>query len=195
MARSNYQRGTGYRGQGGYGSRPSYSRTAGAHRTNRQRGNAHASNAYVYDNLARQLEEVPQRRQNPQRRRRVKVYPKQRPVAMPSISGASFLFLLAAVAVTVFFCFNYLRVQSGVTQMKNEVITLQGQNEEMAAANDEAYQRIMDSVDLSEVYQIATGELGMVQAVDNQIFKYRSQKSDMVKQYGDIPSASKPLTR
>jgi hypothetical protein len=49
----------------------------------------------------------------------------------------------------------------------------------------------MDSVDLAEVYAIATGELGMTQAVDNQVYKYDNNKSDMVKQYADIPSATK----
>ena len=49
----------------------------------------------------------------------------------------------------------------------------------------------MDSVDLSEVYASATGEFGMIQAVDNQVYKYDNKKSDMVKQYGDIPGCSK----
>ena len=49
----------------------------------------------------------------------------------------------------------------------------------------------MDSVDLSQVYEIATGELGMIQPVDNQVYKYDNKKSDMVKQYGDIPGSSK----
>lgn len=187
----NYQRSTGYRGQSNYASRGTYRRGTDASSQNGQRRNAHASDAYVYDNLARQLEEVPQRRELPQRRRRVKVYPKQKPVAMPSIGGLSFLFLLAAAIISMFFCFQYLKVQSGITQMKNEVVSLQGTNAETKIANEEAYQKIMDSVDLSEVYQIATGELGMVQAVDNQVFKYKNKKSDMIKQYGDIPDASK----
>lgn len=75
--------------------------------------------------------------------------------------------------------------------MKNEVVSLQTEIIEMEQENDEAYQKIMDSVDLSEVYAIATGELGMIQSVDNQVYKYNNNKSDMVKQYGDIPSASK----
>ena len=188
-ARSNYQRSAGSRGRSGTASRVSYG--AGV-RTGRERQkNTHGSGAYVYDNLARQLEEVPERRRRPQRRRRVKVYPRQRPVAMPSISGAAFLFLFVAVAITMAFCFRYLMVQSGITQMKNEVVSLQEENAEMELSNGEAYQEIMDTVDLSEVYRIATGELGMVQAVDNQVYRYKNRRSNMVKQYGDIPGASK----
>jgi cell division protein FtsL len=145
----------------------------------------------VYDNLAREPEEVAVPERRPQRRRRRKVYPQQKPVAMPSISGASFLFLLAAAVVTVTICFIYLHVQSGITSMKNQVVSLQSEIAQTKEENEEAYQRIMDSVDLAEVYAIATGELGMTQAVDNQVYKYDNNKSDMVKQYADIPSATK----
>lgn len=168
-----------------------------ADRTNYQRrtNSSYTRNAsygrYVSGNLAHQLEEVPQRRQQPQRRRRTRVYPKQKAVAMVSISAGSFFFLMVAGLITLTFCFNYLRVQSGITQMKNEVVALQASNAETKIANEEAYQKVMDTVDLSEVYQIATGELGMVQAVNNQVYQYNNQKSDMVKQYGDIPEAKK----
>lgn len=188
-SRGNYRQSATYRRQSSYASRGTYQRNAGTGRG--QQRNGHPSGAYVYDNLARQLEEVPERRRRPQRRRRVKVYPRQKPVALPSIGGASFLFLAAAFAITVGFCFQYLTVQSGIIQMKNDVVALQGENAEIETANTETYRRIMDSVDLAEVYQIATGELGMVQAVDNQVYKYKNRKSNMVKQYGDIPSASR----
>ena len=101
-----------------------------ADRTNYQRrtNSSYTRNAsygrYVSGNLAHQLEEVPQRRQQPQRRRRTRVYPKQKAVAMVSISAGSFFFLMVAGLITLAFCFNYLRVQSGITQMKNEVVAL-----------------------------------------------------------------------
>ena len=40
----------------------------------------------------------------------------------------------------------------------------------------------------SEIYEKATKKLKMVQAESNQIYKYKNRKSDMVKQYADIPS-------
>ena len=75
--------------------------------------------------------------------------------------------------------------------MKNDVIALQSEIAETKQENEDTYQKIMDSVDLSQVYEIATGELGMIQPVDNQVYKYDNKKSDMVKQYGDIPGSSK----
>ena len=134
-------------------------------------------NGYVYGNLAHQLEEIPERR--------------KQPVAMPSIGFSSFVFLMAALSLVLVAGFMYLHVQSGITQMKNEVISLQSEIADAKQENDDAYQKVMDSVDLSEVYAIATGQLGMIQAVDNQVYKYDNKKSDMVKQYGDIPASSK----
>ena len=133
-------------------------------------------NGYVYGNLAHQLEEIPERR---------------KPVVMPSIGFSSFVFLMAALSLVLVAGFMYLHVQSGITQMKNEVISLQSEIADAKQENDDAYQKVMDSVDLSEVYAIATGQLGMIQAVDNQVYKYDNKKSDMVKQYGDIPASSK----
>ena len=128
----------------------------------------------------------------PVRRRKAKVYPQQKPVALPaSMELSSFLFLAAAAIVVVVAAFIYLQVQSGITQMKNDVIALQSEIAETKQENEDTYQKIMDSVDLSQVYEIATGELGMIQPVDNQVYKYDNKKSDMVKQYGDIPGSSK----
>jgi cell division protein FtsL len=107
------------------------------------------------------------------------------------MGAASFVFLISAVLVTVAVCFAYLYVQSGITSMKNQVVSLQAEIAQTKQENQETYEKIMDSVDLSEVYAIATGELGMTQAVDNQVYKYNNSKSDMVKQYGDIPSSTK----
>ena len=158
---------------------------------NRDVGPRQGQTGYVHGSLAHQLEEVPERRQRPERHRRRKVYPRQKPVAMPSISLSSFMFLLVAAVVTLTVCFAYLHTQSGITQMKNEMVTLQAEIVQTKQENDETYQQIMDSVDLAEVYAIATGELGMIQAVDNQVYKYDNKKSDMVKQYGDIPNKLK----
>jgi cell division protein FtsL len=145
----------------------------------------------VYGNLAQEFEEVPERVERTRKKKKRKVYPKQKPVAMPSIGASSFVFLTAAVLVTVASCFAYLYVQSGITSMKNQVVSLQAEIAETTQENQEAYEKVMDSVDLAEVYAIATGELGMTQAVDNQVYKYNNSKSNMVKQYGDIPSSTK----
>ena len=172
----------------------SSNRTGGSYRSGHypRENYRQGRNGYVYGNLAHQLEEVPERRTQPVRRRKAKVYPQQKPVALPaSMELSSFLFIAAAAIVVVVTAFIYLQVQSGITQMKNDVIALQSEIAETKQENEDTYQKIMDSVDLSQVYEIATGELGMIQPVDNQVYKYDNKKSDMVKQYGDIPGSSK----
>lgn len=183
----NHQR-AGYTGSAGravYG-RGAYGNANGRNRNGRP---GDGRGGYVYDNLARQMEAVPERKRQPERKRRKRVQPKPKPVAMPGISSGAFLFLALATVVCLSFCFRYLKVQSGLTQMKSQAVMLQNEIAQMGADNAEKKQQIMDSVDLAEVYDIATGQLGMVQAVDNQVFRYRNKKSDMVRQYGDIPSS------
>ena len=46
---------------------------------------------------------------------------------------------------------------------------------------------INTSVDLDYVYQVATGELGMVRARESQILKYDKAESEYVRQNEDIP--------
>ena len=58
-------------------------------------------NGYVYGNLAHQLEEIPERRKQPGRKRRTKTYPQPKPVAMPSIGFSSFVFLMAALSLVL----------------------------------------------------------------------------------------------
>ncbi len=178
--RPNYQSGyhTGDTRRRGYGNRQSS-------------GTGRRGTGYVYGNLAHQLEEVPERRQQPQRRRRHKVYPQQKPAAMPSIGFSSFVFLTMAIILVLGAGFAYLHVQSGITKMKDQVVSLQAEITETKQKNDEDYQKVMDSVDLSEVYSVATKQFGMIQAVDNKVYKYDNKKSDMVKQYGDIPEDKK----
>lgn len=98
-------------------------------------------------------------------------------------------FLMGAVVITLAVSFLYLKNQADVTRMQKEVVTMQKEIQQTREENQEAYQKIEASVDLSEVYDIATGKLGMVQAVNNQLYTYKNKKSDMVKQYADIPEA------
>ena len=79
--------------------------------------------------------------------------------------------------------------QGEVRQQKAEVIALQTQIAVEREEYDEAYQAIVDSVDLAEIYERATADLKMVRAKNSQIYTYTNKKSDMVRQYADIPGA------
>ena len=97
-------------------------------------------------------------------------------------------FCCRLIAVVLFFAFQYLSTQYQVNHTKEEVVALQSEIADEKEDYESDYQAITDSVDLAEIYEKATKKLKMVQAESNQIYKYKNRKSDMVKQYADIPS-------
>lgn len=103
-----------------------------------------------------------------------------------SFDGITLLFFSLALGFTVYMALGYLKAQATVrtmenelTAMKKEVIDLQDEN---GAIEDN-----LPTKSISEIYKIATEQLGMVLAKDNQIITYESQKPDYVKQYTDVP--------
>ena len=158
-------------------------------RDRRVRENAQSSGyqrqSYVEGNTVRKAEALPKRRERvrPEPKRR----PERQPAVMPGISGKNFVFLMAMLALVIFTGFTYLSAQSEVRSMKKKIISKQAEIAEQKEDNDAAYQEIINSVDIAEIYERATRKLRMVQAENNQIYTYKNRKSDMVKQYADIP--------
>lgn len=95
--------------------------------------------------------------------------------------------MLSAVTVCGF---SYLSTQYEVREMKSQIVQLQSEISQQKEDNEIAYEKIKASVDLAEIYERATKKLKMVQAENNQVYKYSNKKSDMVKQYADIPGAA-----
>lgn len=150
---------------------------------------------YVDGNTVRRIDTLPrrseeERRQEEERRKRlIRRRILQQPVHMPGVDRVSFLFVAAALVVTLYICFTYIQAQNQVYEQKNQVVRMEYSIASLKESNADAYQEILDSVDLSEVYDKATEKLGMVQAREHQIHTYKSKKSDTVKQYGVIPDA------
>lgn len=148
---------------------------------------------YVDGNTVRRIDTLPRRSEEERRReeeRRERLIRRrilEQPVHMPWVDGVSVVFVAAAIAVTLYICFTYIQAQNQVYEQKNQVVQMEYSIASQKESNDDTYQEILNSVDLSEVYDKATGKLGMVQAQDKQIHKYQSKKSDTVKQYGKIP--------
>ncbi len=145
--------------------------------------------AYVDGSTVRKLSAVPEREREHTPKRAPKRYPHRKPVHMAGIDGKSFAFLMGAAIVMLGFTFVYLYTQSDVRSMKNDISVLQREIEEKQEENEAKYDDILASVDLSEVYKKATKELGMVRAQNNKIYTYKNKKSDLVKQYADIPGS------
>ena len=161
-----------------------------------RQSSAYRTQTYVDGNTVRKVEAVPRmpdydtapvRRERPERKRAPKHYPQRQPVRMPGISGRGFLFLAAMLSMVMVTCFSYLSLQSDVRTVKAKVISLQSEIVKQREENDEMYQAIADTVDLAKIYRRATRKLGMVEAQDNQVFTYKNRKSDLVRQYAEIP--------
>ena len=97
------------------------------------------------------------------------------------------LFLTVAIALTGYILVNYLSLQSANTTASEQVASLRSEYRAMSLKNDETYERIVDSVDLTEVKRVAMVEMGMVYAGQDQIVTYESSDSDYVRQYQLIP--------
>ena len=58
----------------------------------------------------------------------------------------------------------------------------------MKSDNNALEARISTYVDLKHIYEVATGELGMVYPSDDQILYYDKTERGYVRQYEDIPT-------
>ncbi|MDD3794808.1 MAG: hypothetical protein PHE06_02320 [Lachnospiraceae bacterium] len=98
------------------------------------------------------------------------------------------VFLTAAAVITVMVCINYLKLQSQSTASQKTVTVLETQLSDLKLDNDSEYNRIISSVNLEQVKDVAMNELGMVYAAQSQIRTFGGAESDYVKQYQAIPA-------
>lgn len=97
------------------------------------------------------------------------------------------LFLTAAAVITVFVCVNFLQLRAKNTILQEEVASLEAELDSAILDNDSEYNRVMNSVDLEYVREVAVNELGMQLATTSQIVTYTVEDSDYVRQYSEIP--------
>ncbi len=103
------------------------------------------------------------------------------------------VFLAAACGLTMWVCVGYLKLQADNTASVKHIASLETQLSELREENDDEYNRVMTSVDLEKIRDIAINELGMVYAQEDQVVLYDSEGSDYVKQYADIPEEESGL--
>ena len=95
------------------------------------------------------------------------------------------IMLTLASICTLYLCVNYLHIQSAITARMHNIEAMEEKLEQMRKENDALETSINTSIDLNEIYEIATKELGMVYAKKDQdvykrqvwdhIFYYRRQ--------------------
>ncbi len=137
-----------------------------------------------------QTKELPDRSR--ERKRRIHTGRARREKAERMGPGYAF-FLFAACALTLWVCVGYLQLQADNTARVKNIASLESQLTELKQENDEEYNRVVISVDLEEIREIAINELGMVYAQEDQVVLYDGEGSDYVKQYADIPESESGL--
>lgn len=96
--------------------------------------------------------------------------------------------LVIAMTCVLYVCISYLQVQSSIAYRIHNIEKLEQEIEKIKNENDALKTSIETSLDLDEVYRIATEELGMVHARKEQVLLYNQTENEYVRQYDDIPT-------
>ena len=139
----------------------------------------------IEGNTARKVQtlEYPSRERQPERRER-------RHAEKSNVQYANVLymiFLAAASCMVLWSCVNYLQLQAETTSRVKHIASLETELEDLRKENNDNYTRIMTSVDLDHIRDVAINELGMVYAEPNQVILYDGGTDDYVRQNGSIP--------
>ena len=107
----------------------------------------------------------------------------RRRVSLPV--AASAMLALFSFAICAYMMVSYVRLRSELSEMNRSVTAKRSELNTMISHNDAEYNRIMASVDLSEIEAIARGELGMTYASEGQIVFYSGETGDYMRRYGN----------
>lgn len=143
---------------------------------------------YVDGTAVRKLQSVPEQetrqRKTPTASRRTK---KNRARALQMNLGYV-TFLAVMAVITVCMCVNFLQLRAIGTKLQKEVTGLEAQLDAAVLENNSDYQRVMTTVDMEHIRDVAMNELGMKYATKSQIVTYEMEDNDYVRQYSEIPT-------
>ncbi len=121
------------------------------------------------------------------RKRQIAKYAQENQRKALRFGGLYTLFVVCAVAVTLFSSVNYISALNTKSENAKKIVTLKNQVNSMQIENDQLKLSIDTSIDYDYIYRVATEELGMIQIGANQIINYESGESEYVIQYADVP--------
>lgn len=153
------------------------------------RRNQYRREYYTDGTAARQLQVVP----DIQRQEEIAVQPKvvKKTAPAPKLShGIDFIsmtLLLAAMAIALYLCYDYLKVQGDIVQLKRDIVNLESTYDTLASENVALEESLNNQTDWERVYKIAIRDLGMVYPNKNEIVTYASEEKGYVIQYRNIP--------
>lgn len=139
----------------------------------------------IEGNTARKVQtlEYPSRERQPERRERRHAEKSN----VQYVNVLYMIFLAAASCMVLWSCVNYLQLQAETTSRVKHIASLETELEDLRKENNDNYTRIMTSVDLDHIRDVAINELGMVYAEPNQVILYDGGTDDYVRQNSSIP--------
>lgn len=158
-------------------------------RTNRQNPKVTSERQmYVDGSAARKLQSVPIKREKKEQIQEPKPIPRKKPQVRTSSMSIGYIIVLAVAILAVgYVLVGYVELQSDITNRTNNISQMESKLNNARLTNDEKYTKIMSSIDLEEIKNIAINELGMRYAKEGQVVTYSGEGSDYVRQYKDIP--------
>jgi len=98
------------------------------------------------------------------------------------MSAGYVLFLATALLAAGFILVNYIQLQAELTGLTKTVAVKESELNSLKVENDEAYNRVVNSIDLEEIRRIAIQELGMIYAQEGQVVIYENEGHDYMRQ-------------
>ncbi len=135
---------------------------------------------YVYGNTARELE--PERQWEAKPRKQIQPAVRKNRERAHHMSAGYVLFLAAALCAAAFVLVNYIQMQANLTNLTRSTAVKASELNSLRDANNEKYNRIINSINLEEIKRIAIGELGMTYAQEGQIILYDNEGDDFMRQ-------------
>ncbi len=145
-----------------------------------------AQSGYIYGNTVRKEVEIPERQRRAHKRAIEKVDSQRRIEGALSMDAPYVIMLTLALIVVLGMCVAYLRVQADITARIKNIEAQEKLLEQYVTDNDALQSRIDASIDLDEIYKVATEELGMVYANKDQVISYEKAPTEYVRQYDNI---------
>lgn len=143
-------------------------------------------NSYVYGNTARNIDVLRAIEEAPTGEPLRTLRGEQKKAHKMHVGFLYAFFLVAAIAVTGYGLISYLRLQSEITTLANNVSVRETQLNNLTLANEDEYSKMINAVDFDEIRRVAIEELGMVYASEDQIISYTRENSDYVRQMNDL---------
>ncbi len=142
---------------------------------------------YMYEgNAVRKFEAIPQEE--------TKTQPKNRQTSRnrakaQKVGKGYVLFLAAVSAASVFFCVEYLQVKAVITSQNKKITSLESKLSDLKSDNDAYYNKVLTSVDVELMKNVAMNQLGMKYPSEEQVYIFDADGNTYVRQYQDIPIA------